>query len=578
MSPDVDERIRATVDLLTRSPVPAPSLERIGTKKRRVRLARRLEVAALVVAVVVGTAAGTYGLTKVFHGPGSRQQPAAPSSLPANGKIAFLSNRDVGPGNSLIYSINPDGSGSTRLTSDVMTGSTLAWSPNGQTLAFAHALSQEESAIELVDDDGTGRRLLAKLPPVYEIAWSPDGSKIAYSAGSAQIFVMGSGGTGITQLTDPPSLCGDEAPSWSPDGTRIAFRRFCTEQNLGIYVIDADGSGLTRLASNRVRDSGPAWSPDGTKILFGSAGQILSMNADGTGRTTLTSEGENYLPAWSPDGTKIAFTSDRDDNREIYVMNPDGSGQTNVTNDPADDFAPSWQPVPASSGSPAPAASPSASGYVSSKYCLDRQSTANGDLDGDGTTDKANIGPSSCVQQRAPIETPWALSVTYDDGGGVWAMPECGKDVCQALGAGDLNGDGIDELAVIVEQGASTQFLEFFEVPLGPEGLKPVEMAEPGLEGSPAGQPARLPFGGSLTHFAALGCGENDVILEIATLNADQTEWAVHVTNLHLETTAASPRFTVVSTDDSTQPFDPDVGVGDIFEPGAPCWMESGQP
>ncbi len=45
-------------------------------------------------------------------------------------------------------------------------------------------------------------------------------------------------------------------------------------------------------------------------------------------------------------GLPIAFNSDRDGNAEIYVMNADGSNQTNLTNNPADDSLPSWSPVP----------------------------------------------------------------------------------------------------------------------------------------------------------------------------------------------------------------------------------------
>ncbi len=41
---------------------------------------------------------------------------------------------------------------------------------------------------------------------------------------------------------------------------------------------------------------------------------------------------------------KIAFESFRDGNFEIYVMNADGSNQTNLTNNPADDFSPAWSP------------------------------------------------------------------------------------------------------------------------------------------------------------------------------------------------------------------------------------------
>ena len=67
------------------------------------------------------------------------------------------------------------------------------------------------------------------------------------------------------------------------------------------------------------------------------------MNADGTAQTRLTTDpAEDTQPAWSPDGSKIVFTSDRDGNGEIYLMNADGSGQTNLTNNPAYDSSPAW--------------------------------------------------------------------------------------------------------------------------------------------------------------------------------------------------------------------------------------------
>jgi hypothetical protein len=85
----------------------------------------------------------------------------------------------------------------------------------------------------------------------------------------------------------------------------------------------------------------------------GQSWRIYVMNADGSGATALSSEGEDdTAPIWSPDGQKIAFVSQRDGNREIYIMAADCAGlpegcaasAVNVTRHPADDWTPAWSP------------------------------------------------------------------------------------------------------------------------------------------------------------------------------------------------------------------------------------------
>ncbi len=57
------------------------------------------------------------------------------------------------------------------------------------------------------------------------------------------------------------------------------------------------------------------------------------MNADGSGQTNLTNNPAGDVnPGWSPDGTKIAFDSGRDGNQEIYIMKADGTELNRLTN------------------------------------------------------------------------------------------------------------------------------------------------------------------------------------------------------------------------------------------------------
>jgi len=73
--------------------------------------------------------------------------------------------------------------------------------------------------------------------------------------------------------------------------------------------------------------------------------EIYVMNPDGSGQKRLTNNSAaDFAPSWSPDGKRIAFTSDRDGNGEIYLMNADGTGVRRLTNSPANDGGPSWSP------------------------------------------------------------------------------------------------------------------------------------------------------------------------------------------------------------------------------------------
>ena len=178
-----------------------------------------------------------------------------------------------------------------------------------------------------------------------------------------QIHVMNEDGSNETLIWGKPHVSGEGfvsiiGPAVSPDGRKIAFS---TGQG-HIYVINADGSGLTQLTAGEESEEGPAFSPDGSKIAFschlGALDQICVMNADGSNVTRLTDPPSAHgNPVFSPDGSRIIFNSTRDGRRitvqgvtglignQIYMMNVDGSKVTRLTNFPLTNYPAAPQPI-----------------------------------------------------------------------------------------------------------------------------------------------------------------------------------------------------------------------------------------
>ena len=164
--------------------------------------------------------------------------------------------------------------------------------------------------------------------------------------GNSEIYIMDTDGSNMTRLTNNSTA--DSDPNWSHDGNKIAFVA-TRDGNSEIYVMNVDGSSPVNLTNNEAEDISPAWSPDGARIAFvstrGSQQDIYVMDADGSNQTKLTDDAHlDDSPDWSPDGAKIVFASQRDDDYEIYTILADGSGAARLTNSEGDDLSPVWSP------------------------------------------------------------------------------------------------------------------------------------------------------------------------------------------------------------------------------------------
>lgn len=140
----------------------------------------------------------------------------------------------------------------------------------------------------------------------------------------------------LTKLSADTASASD--PAFAPDGSRIAFVSL-RDGNAEIYVMNADGSGSTRVTNDPLTDGRPSFTPDGQTIVFHSsrtAGkqQIWSVSVDGTGLTQLTRDSVNASPTVSPDGQIIAYVSTRNKDSEIWLMGKDGTNQRQFTRAP----------------------------------------------------------------------------------------------------------------------------------------------------------------------------------------------------------------------------------------------------
>lgn len=280
---------------------------------------------------------------------GSRQQPLpAPFGPAANGLIAYSADGDI-------YVVDPVTGDERAIVTGADTDVDPVWSRDGTHMVFRRALAtvpdgqvSDGASLFVVRPDGTELTNITPEPMpegLQQYSFSPDGREVIFvgSGGSAgDLYVAKTDGTGVRRL-DVGMSAGD--PSYRPpDGRQIVFTGSAANADeLGIYVVNADGSGLRTLVepSRTIAAANPLWSPDGTRIAYSTVDMTIgwgwlvthTMTADGTSQRALPRPSDarwDYLGGWSNDGTSVVvirgYAADWNGPMAAAVIPADGSG------------------------------------------------------------------------------------------------------------------------------------------------------------------------------------------------------------------------------------------------------------
>ena len=219
-------------------------------------------------------------------------------------------------------------------------------SPDNQDIVFSGYQSQQQPVPDLWKTPVAGGAATKITSGSSDGAYSPsftsDGKYIVYESNGALWMVRRDGAGGKRRI--PGSGVGQDV---SPDVSAkdiVVFTSISRESdpNSGnvttrylIWTSDLNGGSLTQLREGRY----PRWSPDGSAIVFEHNADIWVVNADGTGLTQLTATKDivEGLPSFSADGKWIVYVSDEVPGKggggdvNVWVMDREGSHKVQVT-------------------------------------------------------------------------------------------------------------------------------------------------------------------------------------------------------------------------------------------------------
>jgi Tol biopolymer transport system component len=190
--------------------------------------------------------------------------PELPALLPRElaGWVLFHSDRD---GGQRLFALNPDNGQLVWVTKEwpfQVAQAAEARSPDGKLTAFVENDAEGVPQVYVRDHTYNSiRQITHGKAWNYDVAWSPNGERLAFVSqvpGNDEIYTVAPDGSDLRRLTSN-TWEWDKHPSWSPDGKQIVFWSNRETGSRQLWVMNADGSNQQRLLESAYNDWDPIW-------------------------------------------------------------------------------------------------------------------------------------------------------------------------------------------------------------------------------------------------------------------------------------------------------------------------------